>query len=312
MTDNRLLWGGPYPLAIGVAPPEQVKVWFDTFGQLLMVWNWHTMAWQPVSSTVTVGSTPLTTIGDMYVDPSNKLWVFVDDLCELTTPIIGPSAVDGAPFVASRVPPLNPLSNTLWFDPDSQDLSIWNGFVWVMIGSRVRRAVRTGNYAGTWNAGGNRSQATVAGNILYLSGIRGIDPLTQQQVPGPGPGNTPGKKAPNTAPNADGRIVQIYQNIKTIVEAEGLSLFDCTGLVTSVTSAAYLGPTAQLQALPQFWGNGPYPPRTHQVWLQMSGSDTESEFPGFPPRGDIVEVQATFWMGGSSPVGQSEWIKGTL
>jgi hypothetical protein len=33
----------------------------------------------------------------------------------------------------------------------------------------------------------------------------------------------------------------------------------------------------------------------------MSGSDTEAEFPAvphWPPRGDIVEVQATFWMGG--------------
>jgi enamine deaminase RidA (YjgF/YER057c/UK114 family) len=294
------LWGGPYPLSVGNVPPTQVKVWFNTVANQLMVWNWHTLAWQPVSSTVNVGPTPPTAIGQLYIDPNQKLWVFVDDLCELTEPIPGgPAAADGAKFTASPDPPLNPAKGDLWFVPQSQNLSIWNGFVWVRIGRRVRRTVRTGNYAGTWNAGGNRSQATAAGGILYLSGMRGIDPLTQRQLPGPGPGNTPGKKPPNTAPNADARIIQIYQNIKTIVEAEGLSLFDCTGLVTSLTSAAYIGPTATLTALPQFWGNGPYPPRTHQVWLQMSGSDTESEFPGFPPRGDIVEVQATFWMGGA-------------
>lgn len=306
------LWGGPYPLSVGNVPPKQVKVWFAPVDGTLRVWNWHApAAWQPVSATVVVGPTPPTAIGALYIDANNKLWVMVDDLCELTDPFCdffdAPSPVNGAAFVAAIDPPLNPANGTLWFEPRKQDLSIWNGFVWVKIGHRVRRNVRTGNYAGSWNAGGNRSQATSAGGILYLSGIRGIDPTTQQQLPGPGPGNTPGTNPPNTAPNANGRIIQIYQNIKTIVEAEGLSLFDCTGLVTSLTSAAYIGPTATLTALPQFWGLGPYPPRTHQVWLQMSGSDTEQEFaipnanPGnkWPARGDIVEVQATFWTGGA-------------
>jgi enamine deaminase RidA (YjgF/YER057c/UK114 family) len=231
------LWGGPYPLSVGNVPPTQVKIWFNTVANELMVWNWHALAWQPVSSTVVVDATPPTTISQIYLDPSQKLWVQVDDLCELTEPIPGgPRAVDGAVFVASADPPLNPAMGALWFVPQSQNLNIWNGFVWVGIGRRVRRNVRTGNYAGTWNAGGNRSQATAAGGILYLSGIRGIDPLTQQQLPGPGPGNTQGVLPPNTAPNADARIIQIYQNIKTIVEAEGLSLFDCTGLVTSITN----------------------------------------------------------------------------
>lgn len=294
------LWGGPYPLAVGNVPPTQIKIWFNTVADNLMVWNYKALAWQPVSKTVIVGATPPTTLGQLYIDTNNKLWVFVDDLCELTAPVFGAvAAVNGAQFTGSSDPPLNPPENALWFEPRSQELSLWNDFIWVRIGHSVHRTVRTGNYAGTWNAGGNRSQATIAGDILYLSGIRGIDPLTQQQLPGPGPGNTQGTKAPNNAPNGNARIIQIYQNIKTIVEAEGLTLFDCTSLVTSVTSAAYISPTASLEALPQFWGNGPYPPRTHQVWLQMSGSDTEVEWPGTgAPRGDIVEVQATFWMGG--------------
>lgn len=298
MTQNEL-WGGPYPLTVGPIPPTQRKVWFNTIVNELMIWNWKGMAWQPVSPTVSAITQP-TAIGSLYIDPSNKLWVVVDDLCELTFPIAGsPSPNNGAVFVASFDPPLNPTLNALWFEPRSQKLFLWNGFTFTQIGRRVHRNVRTGNYAGTWNAGGNRSQATASGGpTLYLSGIRGIDPTTQQQLPGPGPGNTQGTNPPNTAPNANARIIQIYQNIKTIVEAEGISLFDCKGLVTSLTSAAYIGPTATLEALPQFWGLGPYPPRTHQVWLQMSGSDQEQEFsiPGnkWPPRGDIVEIQAEF------------------
>lgn len=313
---NNELWGGPYPLSVGNVPPTQVKIWFDTVSNQLMVWNWHTLTWGPVSTTVVTGTAP-TALGQLYVDSNQKLWVPVDDLCELTDPFIDffrippdpPTVANGAAFVASSNPPLNPAEGSLWFEPHHQHLSIWNGFMWVGIGHRVKRNVRIGNYAGSWNAGGNRSQATAADGILYLSGIRGIDPLTQQQLPGPGAGNTPG-----ASPNANVRIIQIYQNIKTIAEAEGLSLFDCTGLVTSLTSAAYINPTATLQALPQFWGAGPYPPRTHQVWLQMSGSDTIAEFPipGWPARGDIVEIQATFSMSGAKrrdPTRLSEAVK---
>jgi enamine deaminase RidA (YjgF/YER057c/UK114 family) len=145
------------------------------------------------------------------------------------------------------------------------------------------------------NAGGNRSQIVIAGDFMYLSGVRGTDPATGAQLPGPGPGNTLG-----AAPNANARIIRIYQTIKDLAASQGLSLFDCVSLVTSVTNAAYLGPTAELEALPQFWGKGPYPTRTHQIWLQMSGSDTIAEFPDiphWPARGDIVEVQAVFFIG---------------
>jgi hypothetical protein len=180
-----------------------------------------------------------------------------------------------------------------------QHLSIWDGTVWIRIGRRVIRSVRYGNYANTWNAGGNRNQANAAGNILYVAGIRGIDPLTQQQLPGPGVGNAPGSTPPNTAQNGNARIDQIYANMKVIVEAEGITLFDCFGIVTGLTSAAYIGPTAAEQALPQFWGAGPYPPRTHEGWPFMSGSDQEIEMIGSQVhRGDIVETTSMFWLGG--------------
>jgi enamine deaminase RidA (YjgF/YER057c/UK114 family) len=136
------------------------------------------------------------------------------------------------------------------------------------------------------NAGGNRSQVVIAGDTMYVSGVRG------EPAPGPGPGNTPGD-----SPDATARIMQIYNTLKSIAEAQGLTLNDCVKLETAMTNAAYIGPTADLQTLPEFWGTGPYPVRTHEVWLQMSGSDTISEFPdipNWPARGDIVEVTATF------------------
>jgi hypothetical protein len=131
------LWGGPYPLSVGNVPPTQVKIWFNTVANELMVWNWKTLAWQPVSSTVVVRALP-TVIGQLYIDPDQKLWVLVDNLCELTDPIPGgPTAADGAAFTASADPPLNPATGALWFVPQSQDLRIWNGFVWVRIGRGV-------------------------------------------------------------------------------------------------------------------------------------------------------------------------------
>lgn len=139
------------------------------------------------------------------------------------------------------------------------------------------------------NAGGNRSQVAIADGFLYVSGVRGTNPATGQQVPGPGPGNSPG-----ASPNANARIIQIYENIQAIVAVYGLTLADCLDLTTYLTSAAYIGPTASIEAFPQFWGDGPFPTRTHVGCLFLSGSDTEAEFPGGPPRGDIVEVTATF------------------
>jgi enamine deaminase RidA (YjgF/YER057c/UK114 family) len=295
-TDPNLLWGGPYPLAIGKTPSTVVKVWFNKL--ILQVYDTMSAAWHPVSATVNVGGAPPATFGQLWLDAQQKLWVRVDDLKELTESIVGPAAVDGAVLHTAFDPPQNPSNGQLWFEPREQNLSIWNG-AWTQIGRRVQRNVRIGSYAvPTWNAGGNRSQSAVAGSVLYLSGMRGVDPSTQKQVPGPGPQNTQGTVPPNTAPDGQGRIIQIYKNIQAIVEAEGISLFDCLGLVTSLASPAYIGLTAVCEALPQFWGNGPYPPRTHQVWTCMSGSDTEVEFniPNFPARGDIVEVQAMFWM----------------
>jgi enamine deaminase RidA (YjgF/YER057c/UK114 family) len=297
------LWDGPYPLQVGPNAPSNIKVWFNTTSNALLVWNWQTQQWQPAMPTVITGATPSSTaLGTLWLDAAQKLWVHIDDWRELTMPIIGgPTVQTGAVIVTSTMAPASPANGSLWFEPKHQDLSVWNGSLWIKIGVRVDRNVRIPNPLNTWNAGGNRAQAVRAGEILWVAGIRGISPLTQQQLPGPGPQNTQGTVSPNTAANGNARIEQIYANIQAVVESEGLSLYDCFMLHTAMVSGAYIGPTATLQALPQFWGTGPFPNRTHEVWLQMSGGDQEREFgadiPMWPTRGDIVEVTSIFFTG---------------
>jgi enamine deaminase RidA (YjgF/YER057c/UK114 family) len=322
------LWGGPYPLYVGSMPPTQVKVWFNTITNALLTWNYLTLSWIAVAPTVIVAAAPPSGgVGTLWMDSQQKLWVKVDDFRELTMPLpinlispnsAPPVALNGAKLTTSLASitesgvggaPANPVNGDVWFEPLLQNLYIWSGFQWFQIGMAVQRNVRNGNYAGCWNAGGNRGQASAAGGLLYVAGIRGINPLTQAQLPGPGPQNQLGLVAPNTAANGNARIDQIYQNIKTIVEAEGLTLFDCLGIDTYLASNAYIGATAAEQALPQFWGAGPYPNRTHITMIQMSGSDQEQEFgpgtspplpagqgnvAGWPARGDIVEVTSLF------------------
>jgi hypothetical protein len=295
------LWGGPYPLSFGNVSPSQVKIWFNTVASELLVWQTNPPQWiaTPTSYRYTGNGTPSShPLGTIYVDPTMKLWMSIDDWRELTFPLPGgptPTLTDNSPFAAGTAPPQNPTNGTIWFEPSQCNAFVWNGFTWVQIGMRPVRQVRTPNWLGTWNAGGNRTQGIAAGDLLYVAGMRGIDPVTQQQVAGPGAGGVGG------ADPTGGllRNTQIWSNIKVIVEAEGINLNDCYGITTAVTNIAYLGVTVQAEALPQFYGIGPYPPRTHEVWLQMSGSDNIAEFPitGWPVRGDITEVTSMFFLG---------------
>jgi hypothetical protein len=236
----------------------------------------------------------------LWIDSTGKLWVHIDDWRELTMPVIGgPTPLNGSLLTSSIQPPVNPVSGNLWFEPVHQDLRLFNGFAWLRLGVRVERNVRNANWINTWNAGGNRGQGVRAGELLYVAGMRGISPTTQQQVIGPGAGGVVGPPPYNDTTGGLTRNIQIWDNIKVIVEAEGLSLFDCYGITTAVTNLAYLGVTIQAEAQPQFYGAGPYPPRTHEVWLQMSGSDNIEEFPitGWPVRGDITEITSMFFTG---------------
>ncbi|WP_018977261.1 RidA family protein, partial [Saccharibacillus kuerlensis] len=91
---------------------------------------------------------------------------------------------------------------------------------------------------GTWNLG------TRAGDNIYVAGMRGIDPSTNQLVASP-----------------EGRIRQAFLNMKLIAESEGASLQDATRIVVYTTDMYRYRPLVN-QIQQELWGAGPYPPRT--------------------------------------------------
>src|SRR3954447_13894981 len=65
---------------------------------------------------------------------------------------------------------------------------------------------------GTWNLG------TRAGDFVYIAGMRGIDPKTNQLVQG-----------------EEARVLQAFNNMKLIAESEGATLRDAARIVVYVT-----------------------------------------------------------------------------
>ncbi|MGC5774956.1 RidA family protein [Paenibacillus pabuli] len=111
---------------------------------------------------------------------------------------------------------------------------------------------------GTWDVG------TRAGDYIYVAGMRGIDPGTNQLVS-----------------DEEGRIRQAFLNMKLIAESEGATLRDATRLVVYVTDMYRYRPIVN-QIQEELWGSGPYPPRTI-VEVDRLNQD------------DIVEVEGTFY-----------------
>ena len=111
---------------------------------------------------------------------------------------------------------------------------------------------------GTWSLGAR------AGDFIFVAGMRGIDPHTNNIV---GP--------------ADARIRQAYTNMKTIAESEGANMASCVRTVVYVTDMARLRPLVN-KIQEEFWGLGPYPPRTIVEVTRLN-------------QDDIVEVEGTFY-----------------
>ncbi len=111
---------------------------------------------------------------------------------------------------------------------------------------------------GTWNLG------TRAGDFVYIAGMRGIDPKTNQLVQGD-----------------EARILQGFLNMKLIAESEGASLRDAARIVVYVTDMFRFRPLVN-KVQEQLWGAGPYPPRTI-VEVHRLNQD------------DIFEVEGTFY-----------------
>jgi enamine deaminase RidA (YjgF/YER057c/UK114 family) len=111
---------------------------------------------------------------------------------------------------------------------------------------------------GTWSVGAR------AGDFLFMAGMRGIDPSTNALVEG-----------------EERRIRQAFTNMTTIAKSEGSSLAACVRIVCYVTDMAALRPLVN-KVQEEFWGGGPYPPRTI---VEVSGLN----------QNDIFEVEGTFY-----------------
>ena len=104
-----------------------------------------------------------------------------------------------------------------------------------------------------------------AGDFLFIAGMRGINPTSNDLVAGD-----------------DARVRQAFLNMQLIAESEGASLRDAVRLVVYVTDMIRFRPIVnKVQA--ELWGQGPYPPRTI-VEVQRLNQD------------DLVEVEGTFYV----------------
>ena len=111
---------------------------------------------------------------------------------------------------------------------------------------------------GTWNLG------TRAGDFVFIAGMRGIDPATNNLVAGD-----------------EARIKQAFLNMKLIAESEGTTLKDAVRIVVYVTDMFRFRPLVN-KVQEELWGQGPYPPRTI-IEVHRLNQD------------DIFEVEGTFY-----------------
>ena len=111
---------------------------------------------------------------------------------------------------------------------------------------------------GTWSVGAR------AGDFVFVAGMRGIDPASDKMLEG-----------------EEARIRQAFTNMTTIAKSEGASLAACVRIVCYVTDMAALRPLVN-KVQEEFWGGGPYPPRTI---VEVSRLNQD----------DIFEVEGTFY-----------------
>ena len=110
---------------------------------------------------------------------------------------------------------------------------------------------------GTW------SLASRAGDFVFIAGMRGIDPRTNELVAGD-----------------EIRIRQAFRNMEHIAGSQGAKLGDAVRLTVYVTDMDRYRPIVnKVQA--ELWAGGPFPPRTI---LEVSALNQD----------DIFEVEGTF------------------
>ena len=110
---------------------------------------------------------------------------------------------------------------------------------------------------GPWGLGSR------AGDFVFVAGMRGIDPATNTLVAGD-----------------EARIRQAFLNMKLIAASEGATLRDAVRLVVYVTDMARYRPLVN-KVQEEFWGEGPFPPRTIVEVARLN-------------QDDFMEVEGTF------------------
>lgn len=109
---------------------------------------------------------------------------------------------------------------------------------------------------GTWSLG------IKTGEHIFVSGMRGISPETNELVIGEAP-----------------RVRQAFRNMKIVAEAGGCRITDAIGMVIYVTDEKYLEIIEMLQK--SFWVEKPLPPMTINIVTALNDND-------------IVEIEGTF------------------
>jgi len=105
--------------------------------------------------------------------------------------------------------------------------------------------------------------AARAGDLLFVAGMRGIDPATDTLLP-----------------DVEARVRQAFRNMEHVARAHGATLGDAVRLVVYVTDMDRFRPLVNA-VQQELWGEGPYPPRTI-VEVRRLNQD------------DVVEVEGTF------------------
>lgn len=111
---------------------------------------------------------------------------------------------------------------------------------------------------GPWSVGAR------AGDLVFVAGMRGIDPATNALVAG-----------------EEARIRQGFRNMERIARSQRAGLRDAVRLVVYVTDMARLRPLVN-KVQEELWGGPPYPPRTIVEVARLN-------------QDDIFEVEGTFY-----------------
>jgi enamine deaminase RidA (YjgF/YER057c/UK114 family) len=133
-----------------------------------------------------------------------------------------------------------------------------------MAQSTSPNGVKTMSPAGAIEPTGTWSLGTRAGDFVFVAGMRGIDPKTNTLVPGD-----------------EARIRQAFLNMQLIAQSEGATLRDAVRLVVYVTDMIRLRPLVN-KVQEEFWGQGPYPPRTIVEVCRLN-------------QDDVFEAEGTFY-----------------